>query len=64
MKALNNIPYMIGTSHGGLRKFGCEAGRTPSGLELLIEDLESLGLRPVEHPLIPGSELVMVDLES
>ena len=41
------MPSRIGTSHGGLRKFGFEAGTTsPSGLELLMKDLESLGLRP------------------
>ena len=34
----------IETSHRGLRKLGFEAGRipTPTGLELLKEDLESL----------------------
>ena len=64
MKALNNTPYMIGTSHGGLRKFGCEAGRTPPELELLMEDLESLGLKLVESLPPSGLELLMEDLES
>ena len=50
MKALNNTPYMIGTSHGGLRNFGFETSRTPPELELLMEDLESLGLKLLEYP--------------
>ena len=43
----------IGTSDGGLRKFGFEASRIPPPplrLELLMQDFESLGLRPVENP--------------
>ena len=45
------LPW-IGTSHGGLRKFWSEAGRIPRPprLELLMEDLESLGLRSAEYP--------------
>ena len=49
------MPSRIGTSHGGLRKFGFEAGTTsPSGLELLTKDLESLGVEAgiTPHPSV------------
>ena len=41
----------IGTSHGGPRKFGSEVGQEylPPGLELIMEDLGSLGLRLVKN---------------
>ena len=65
MKAQSNTPppptlIRIGTSHGGLRKFGSEVGRTtpPPELELLMEDLESLGLRLVEYPALPKFEVI------
>ena len=52
-------PPRIGTSHGGPRKFGFEASRIPPpqdwntllpliGLELLMEDLESLCVSPMD----------------
>ena len=52
----------IGTSHGGLRKFGFEASRIPpphTGLELLMEDLESLCVYVETSRCIPhGCHLV------
>ena len=48
--------------HGGLRQFGSETVKnTPAGLELLMEDLGSLGLRLSRIPPPSGLYLLMED---
>ena len=59
-------PLRIGTSHGGLRRFGSEVGQEHpilgqepppplSGLELLMDDLEGSGLRLAKNAHYPGN---------